>query len=134
MQILDIVTQALRQVGIIDATESPGAEDGANALRNLNRMMATMAEDGIDLGYAPTDTLTDTWACPLGAVSTIEALLSLKEASDRGIDPPLIVVGMADRGYQRLLGRAVSAQIERTQSATLPLGQNRIGRYNILTG
>jgi P22 tail accessory factor len=134
METLDLITDALRSIGVIDATQSPSAEQGAAALRTLNKLMASLAEDGIDLGYAPTTTIADDITLPLGYVATIEALLAIKEASDRGIDIPVVVAGIADRGYQRLLGRAISAQIERAQSDTLPLGQNQRSGFNILTG
>ena len=131
MELLDLITGSLRDIGVIDATQAPSAEQGANALRNLNNLMASLAEDDVDLGYAPTDDIAGEIALPLGHVSTIQSLLALKEASDRGIDPPELVVATATSGRQRLLKQAIQLQIGRTVSETLPLGNCQIsGSFN----
>ena len=134
METLDLITDALRSIGVIRATQAPSAEQGAMALRNLNKLMASLEEDGIDLGYAPTTTITDDITFPLGHVATVEALLAKKEASLRGIDPPFDVLETADMGYRRLLGQSVSLQIERAQSNTLPVGESQRYDGSILTG
>lgn len=134
METLDLITQSLRSIGVIDATQAPSAEQGAQALNNLNRLMASLAEDGIDLGYAPTTDITDDVLIPLGHVATIEALLAKKEASFRGIDIPNDVEETSQAGYNRLLGQAVSMQIQRSQMDTLPTGDNQYAYYDINTG
>lgn len=134
METLTLITNALRSIGVLDFYTAPAAEQGEHALTNLNQLMASLAEDGIDLGYAPTDAITDDIILPLGHVAAIEAMLALKEASDRGIEPPATLRYIADQGRQRLLGRAVSAQIEHAQSDTLPRGSAQRSTFNILTG
>jgi hypothetical protein len=134
MKTLTLITNSLRSIGVIRVTQAPSAEQGATALENLNNLMASLAEDGIDFGYAPTTDIGDDISLPLGHVDTIQALLARKEASDRGIDLPEWVATTAAAGYQRLLGRAVSLQIQRAQSDTLPLGEHNRGRYDITRG
>jgi P22 tail accessory factor len=134
METLDLITDALRSIGVIDDFTSPSAEQGATALRNLNKIMASLAEDGIDLGYAPTTTITDDIALPLGYVGTIEALLALREASDRGIEPPAMVAGVAASGYNRMLSRAIVAQVQSAQSDTMPRGETNRGYEDFLAG
>jgi hypothetical protein len=119
---------------VIGESETPSADQGAAAVRKLNELMASLAEDGIDLGYAPVANTAATMDLPLGAVSTIKAMLSVACASMYGAQLTEETAGKASSGYNRLLGQAVSLQIERAQSDTLPLGQNNRHRFNILTG
>src|SRR5688500_10224862 len=54
-----LITDALRLLGVIGETESPGPEQGSHALGRLNRMVEQWTEDGIELGWyeqaLPTD-------------------------------------------------------------------------------
>jgi hypothetical protein len=134
MEILDLITGALRDVGIIDSTRAPSAEQGSNALRNLNQLMASLEEDGIDLGYAPTTAITDEILIPLGMQRTIQALLAVKEASDRGIQPTETILSIAARGYNRMLSQAVAMQVRSAQSNTLPAGSGQVAWADFYTG
>lgn len=134
MEFLTLATDALLSIGAIRANQAPSAEQGANALRNLNKIMASLAEDGIDLGYAPTNTITDDITLPLGVVSTIEALLAKKEASDRGIDVPMAVLETADSGYQRLLRQSLLLAQEPASLSTVSHGSGSYSTYDIQRG
>jgi hypothetical protein len=122
VQVLEVVTDALRDINVIGETQTASAEQGSTAVRKLNELMASLAEDGIDLGFAPVANTAATMDLPLGAVSTIKALLSVACASIYGAEIPAQVAGKAESGYNRLLGQAVSMQIERAKSDTLPYG------------
>ncbi len=134
MNVLEIVTDALRDIAVLGETDTPSTEQGQTAVRKLNELMASMAEDGIDLGYAPVANTAATIDLPLGAVSTIKAMLSVACAPIYGAEVPAQVAGKAESGYNRLLGKAVSLQIERAQSNTLPAGQNQRYRWDITRG
>lgn len=134
MNVLEVVTDALRDIGVIGETDTPSTEQGAAAVRKLNELMASLAEDGIDLGYAPVANTAATMDLPLGAVSTIKAMLSVACKSMYGAELTAEIAGKAESGYNRLLGQAVSLQIERAQSDTLPLGEMRRHDSRILTG
>lgn len=134
MILLTLFTDSLRSLGIISEIETPSAEQGVAALRAFNNLTASMAEDGIDLGYAPTDDPTDDVPFPLGVVGTLVALLAQVQSSEYGVAVPPAVAGIAERGYNRLLGQAVSLQITSARSDTLPCGENQYRRSRILTG
>src|SRR3972149_3026504 len=58
-----VITDALRLLGVVSETETPGADQGAHALGRLNRMLAQWTEDDIELGYfAQSLTTAD---CPI---------------------------------------------------------------------
>jgi hypothetical protein len=135
MLALEFVTDALRGIGVLSEIETPSAEQGSDAVRKLNELMASLAEDGIDLGFAPIADTSAAVDIPLGHVATIKMLLAVRCADLYGADVPEVVAGIASNGYNRLLARAVNEQVRSAQSNTLPVGQtNRYGRYNIITG
>jgi hypothetical protein len=134
MEFLDLATDALFSIGVIDANEAPSAEQGVKALRNLNQVMASLAGDGIDLGYAPTTTITDDIAIPLEDQATIIALLAKKEASARGIPLPDEVRETADNGYARMLRNSLLLSMQPASLSTVSKGTGSDGSYNILTG
>ncbi len=135
MQALDIITESLRDIGVISEVATPSAEQGAIAVTKLNELMASLEEDGIDFGWPQIASTTDTVVIPLAHRATIKALLAIRLAPMyAGSSVPAVVASIADSGYTRLLGQAVSAQIERSQSDTLPLGQNSLTDYNIQNG
>lgn len=134
MQALDIITDALKDIGVVGQTATPSAEQGSHAVGKLNDLMASMLEDGIDLGWVEIDSTTDTVVIPVGHVSTIKALLSVALSSVYGAEVPPAVAGKASNGYSRLLGQAFSLEISRSQSDTLPAGNMQRSGERILTG
>jgi hypothetical protein len=134
MLVLELVTDALRDIGVLAEIDTPSAEQGADAVRKLNELMAALAEDGVDLGYAPIADTASTVEIPLGHVGAIKAMLGMACAPLYGADVPASVAYVADRGRVRLLGLAFSLAVERAQSDTLPSGNGQSGRYDILNG
>jgi hypothetical protein len=134
MTVLDFITDAYFIAGIISEVESPSAQQGQKAVARLNDLMASLAEDGIDLGYNPKASVADTLDLPLGAIEGLKALLAVKLCSANGVPIPGSALEDADRCRDRLLGQAVSMQIERAQSATLPCGENQRYGWDIITG
>jgi hypothetical protein len=134
MTVLDFVTDAYFIAGIISEVESPSAQQGSRAVTRLNDIMASLAEDGIDLGYNPKSSVSDTLDLPLGHVEGLKALLAVKLCSANGVPIPGSALEDAERCYNRLLGQAVSMQIERAQSNTLPCGENQHYGYDITRG
>src|SRR5689334_18271872 len=111
MLILEVVTDALRNIGVLGVTDTPDAEQGADGVRKLNELMSSLAEDGIDLGYAQSSSTADTIVLPLGSVSTIKALLSLRMAPLYGADIPVAISDSASSGYQRMLVQAINSSM-----------------------
>lgn len=60
---LEIITDALRAINVLDETETASAEQGVYCLRQLNQMLAAWEVDDIALGYfAQTSTAV---TCPI---------------------------------------------------------------------
>ncbi len=132
MLVLAIVTDALRQIGVIGETQDPSADQGQDAVTRLNDMMATMAEDDIDLGWNPKSTTADTVVLPLGHVETIKALLAVNLAGSYGVEPPLAVTAAARTGYNRLARQALQNVMQRMRRA-IPTGDAQYTHSNIET-
>jgi hypothetical protein len=132
---LDLITDALRDIGVISEIESPSAEQGDAAVSRLNDLMASLAEDGIDLGYAPISATTDTVVIPDGHVSTIKALLAIKCAPMyAGSEVPPLIAASADAGYTRLLKQALLLQNTAVIMGHMSLGAGSQSSYDITTG
>ena len=134
MNVIDLVTDALRRATIIGQTASPSAEQGADAVTKLNDVMASLAGDGIDLGYNPKATTAETMVLPLEHVLTIKSLLVMAVCGGYGVDPPASDVSIAQAGYQRLLRQAIYANARETRTDNAPRGDAQGVVFNILTG
>lgn len=133
MLVLDLATDTLRQLGVISEIETPSAEQGQDAVTKLNDLMASLEEDGINLGYNPKATTADSIVLPAGHVSAIKALLGVALADSYGLTPPSVMSAFADAGYKRLLRNAVTDQMRQGVSDA-PKGQSNPYLQNILTG
>lgn len=122
MIVLDLVTDSLRQIGIIGETQTPSAEQGADAVIRLNDLMASLAEDDIDLGWNPKDLSSDAAVLPLGAVAAIKALLAIVLAGEYGVEIPATTAAVASDGYKRLLRQGVQNVMRQTRVYVLPRG------------
>jgi hypothetical protein len=134
MSVLNLVTDALRRATIIGQTANPSAEQGADAVTKLNDVMASLAGDGIDLGYNPKATTADTVVLPLEHVDTIKALLVLAVCGGYGADAPPREVLIADAGYKRLLRQSIYLNAQETQTNNAPRGNAQDNTANIERG
>ncbi len=134
MIVLDLLTPAAKSFGLIGETDQLSAEQGSTGVRKLNRLMAELAEDGVDLGYNPKTNTADTLELPLGHIAGIEAMVAERWSGDYGLPVPPAVLETARDSRNRLLAQAIRVQIERATSNTLPAGEAQRYGYSILTG
>lgn len=121
----DIVTAALRMLGVVGATQSPSADDAALALSEMNDLFAEMESDGVDLGYPPQDSLSDDFPLDRNAEAATKSLLAVRLITyfpSQDIPPTLPI--QAQEARDRLLREAVLANMEEARPA-LPLGVRR---------
>ena len=126
MTTLAYVYDALKLIGVIQETETPSAEQGADAVTALNDMMMSYMEDGIDLGYNPQSSTADSWTPPQGEREAIKYLLAVRLASNYGAVIPEAVALIASQGYQRLLRKAVLTEMKPLK-LPLPFGEGDVG-------
>lgn len=133
MVVLDIVTDSLRQIGIIGETQTPSAEQGQDAVTRLNDLMLSMEEDDIVLGWNPKSTTADTVSLPLGQVAAIKALLAVQLAGEYGSEIPPTTITNARDGYQRLLRQGIQNAMKQTRLYVMPRGNAQSLLNRILT-
>lgn len=81
---ITLISDALLDLGVINESETPSAEQGAHALRQLNQMLEAWEEEGIRLGWSEqTDTSEDA-PLPPYALKGVTAALALELASSYG--------------------------------------------------
>lgn len=134
MLALEIVTDALRNIGVISETETPSAEQGADGVRKLNELMASLAEDGIDLGWPQIADTSVSVSIPLGEVRTIKALLAINMAPIYGAVVTEPVAAVAGAGYTRMLRNAMLLAQRPASLWTVSHGEGSESTYDIQRG
>ena len=123
MTYTDLITDALRRVGIISETETPSAEQGQAALRVMNEMGAYWNANGIVLGYVPVTDPTDTLTLHPAYLEPIKNNLAVRLAADYRI-PPAADIGMwAKEGLDFLRRESMVAQIKSVNLYHLPFAR-----------
>lgn len=126
----EVVTDALRELTVLDADESASNEDAQLGLRTMNRMFALLEADGIDLGYPPQDSLTDEF--PLD--DTIKAqchylLAATLRPSYPSVTPDPTLYALAESARSQLQRTSVLANMQEADLSNLPRGEARRCRY-----
>ena len=118
---LTVITDSLQLlVALRDEASIPAAEAQV-AIRFLNRMMASLESDGIDLNYTPIDSLDDTITVVDGAIEPIVYMLAVKLAPEYKKTLGGEVLASAVHGRKTLLNIALTLT-ETEYPDTLPSG------------
>lgn len=128
----DIVTAALRMLGVLDANETASFEDASLGLGELNDLMSSLSADGIDLGFPPQDSLQDDWPLSDEIGGQVKSMLALQLSAyyPSAMSPALAL--RADRARSSLARDAVLENREEATTA-IPLG-SAYSDYDIETG
>lgn len=73
---IQIISDALRLIGVIAEGQTATAEQGENALRKLNGLMEAWAVEEVEIGYFAQTSTTDTFPCPAWAERGVTARLA----------------------------------------------------------
>jgi hypothetical protein len=84
--VIEIITDAMQLIRMIDQNETPSAEQTAQALRILNDMLLNEAADGMRLGWFPQSSVTNTAPLRLQDVFGVKRILAGNLATANGID------------------------------------------------
>ena len=101
---LQVITDALRLVGIIRAIQTPNNEDSQDALLRLNDMMSAWErEKGIQLGYYPQTSLSANIPVDDEYFQVITENLARRLSLHWGVGLDPLVANSAEDGYHALL-------------------------------
>ena len=107
MNVVDLVTDVLRQLVVISEIETPSAEQGQDAVTKLNDLMADLEADGILLGFNPKATTAEAFVIPDGDKSGLKAMLGTRLCEGYGLPVPPVMGALADAWYKRALRNAI---------------------------
>ena len=136
MTVIDLIKDALMDIGVIGESETPSAEQGVHALRKLNQMMEAWEESGVKLGWYEQADTSDTAPLPPYAESGVTSKLAIALAPSYGgaasVTPALIE--QANDGYALITRKAAVKNLQPSDSSNMPASEGRITGSNILTG
>jgi hypothetical protein len=131
---LEVITDALRDLNVIGEIESPSAEQGAHALRQLNDLLEAWTEDGIDLGYFEQSLTTADCPIPKWSERGVKAKLSEALAPTYGVSiGPELARKIAD-GYAMVLRKTLVEAATPADMSHMPTGSGRKGIFDIESG
>lgn len=133
---LQIITDTLRSLNVIDETETPSSEQGQHCLRRMNQMLAEWKDaNSIDLGYFEQSSTAATCPIPAWAETGVWGQLALRVAGDYGAQVGIATAKAAEDGYNLILRTVMNLQLEGADMRHLPYGAGHTGagRYDIST-
>lgn len=130
----DLIADALRELTVISEIQTPSAEQYAHALRKLNQVMAKALEDGVEIGYSPQTSASDTCPIPDYAELGVTLLLSIACASNYGATVSAELGATAASAWETILRTSISARMPVGRMLNRPRGEGDCYPGNILTG
>jgi hypothetical protein len=120
-----VIKSAMQEISV-QASEAPlEASEIQDAILYLNRLMASLAADGINLGYTSVSDLGDIITVPSGATGPIVALLAASmwsQYSEPGVQLDFALAARADDGRKTLLNLSLDSIGPTLYPDTLPIG------------
>lgn len=98
----DLISRAMRLIGVVDANLALEANQAQDALAALNAMLAEWHEADIGLPDYSFDSLTDTLATDAADSEAIAYQLGLRIAPEYGIEPSPRMERSAEEAMNRL--------------------------------
>lgn len=132
---VQLIGDSLRLLGVIAETETPSAEQGAHALRVLNRMLEAWTEGNVQLGWFEQSSTTATAPIPKwaehGVVSKLAQALNATYPSAQ-LAPQ--VFDDSQNGYGMILRKSIAEVMKPARMDHLPRGTGNLGAgYDIST-
>lgn len=121
----EVIRDSLLLLRVLDAGESPEAEDSQDAIRALNLMMTSFEAEGISIGWSNVASPDDDMPCPMENEQAIAYLLATRLRPSYGVSlDPDVVQGARD-GMAAMSAQVASADYARISYPDLPAGQGQ---------
>jgi hypothetical protein len=131
----ELITTALRMIGVLDAHSSATAEDATLGLSELNDLMVDLEGQGAALGYPPQDNLSEDFPLSDQDAASVKPLLAMRLLTyfpSQQVPPAL---GMrAEEAGRRLLRDGVLSNLEEARLTNIPLGEAYSDHGDIING
>lgn len=135
MNNIDLINDALREIGVLDATAtSANPEDAAVGLRKLNALMSTLGRDGIDLGFFRQSDVNDELPLDDEDADAILPMLAMALSINfPSAQIPSTLPNWATESNRSLLRDAVLQNAQEASMSNLPRGEGQRCNTSILT-
>ena len=97
----DLVTGALKDLGVIQRTEVPEGQESLDALAVLNFMCSAWIYEDVDMEWL-TLALTDVVPYPEDQMLAIRSNLAVRIATQYDVQPNPVILAMASEGFKQL--------------------------------
>jgi P22 tail accessory factor len=121
----DIIERAFKRILVGGADAAPEADEYADALADLNSMMAGFEANGIRLGYTEVDNVSDNVTIPSAAILGVVSNLAVTIAPDYGGTVSPILADQARSGMNTLR-KLGCPRIRTSFPNTLPMGSGNM--------
>lgn len=118
----DLVSDALREIGVLDETETASAEQFADGIKKLNQMMELMEVGGIRLDYFKQSISSDNCPIPVYAETGITCTLAMRLAATYRATVTAELAATAEGGMRVILREAVKAELPVATMQNRPRG------------
>ncbi len=125
----DVLTQSLREIRVIRATQTIAPDQLSDGITYLNQMMADWEADGIELGWYPVTQGSDTLRIEAKNEIGVMFNLALLLAGQYGAPLQPTTTAKANRTFRRLERSTI--EVVEVDLSDLPRGRRR--GYNITT-
>lgn len=102
--VIEIITDAMQLIRMIDQNEAPSAEQAAQGLRILNDMLLNEAADGLRLGWFPQQVVTSVAPLRPQDIYGVKRILAAALATANGIslakDDPVLYAEITEAKRQ----------------------------------
>lgn len=129
---LQIITDSLRALNVLDETETASADQGTHCLRQLNQMLAAWEVEGVPLGYFAQTSTADTCPIPDWAETGVYGMLAIRVAGHFSAQIPAATISLADMGYQTILRTITNQKLQGLDMSHMGLGSGQ-GQFTDIT-
>lgn len=129
---LELITDALREINVINEVQTPTGEQGEQSLRKLNRMMEMWKDDDIDVGWFAQSDTTDTAPVPDWAEMAVVLALSVRLAPQYGATLSSETVAALNSALNIVRRKSIKEKMDNADMSHMPIGQGHFdSRYDI---
>lgn len=131
---IELITHALRMLGVLRANAQASAEAAALGLLELNDLISDMESEGIRLGYYPQTNVSAETPLSDSDAASVKPLLAIRlRIHYPAAEPPPDLDARAIGARDRLLRDAVLTNAKQASLTNIPLGIAR-GHFDITSG
>ena len=126
-----VVDRAAQELGYIEYGAALDATDGADAMRDLNNMMAGWAVSDRDLNFFPQDTLSEVCPLPPWAEGSVISALAISLGAVFNVEPSRSTYTKGRDGEKLVTRTLINLNLKPADMRHMP--QGRVSGRNILT-